>query len=229
MAFDHSLTYRTFKVAHLPHRHRLAGIEREVRRLKLEPGGTYADFGCSNGYITDRIRQIIGCREAWGFDHSEAQLGNASASYPAIRFHKIDLNSPITTPNFDFVTCFETLEHVGNPNAALNNLLGAVKPGGKALITVPIEIGWRGLVKFGLKLVFGYDLKELPQSPDLFRRYVAALCTGDRLTQFRDPRQGWGTHFGFDYRDVDDKLRRSGIQWRAWNSGTTRFYRIQGS
>ncbi len=227
MAIDHSLTYRKFKLSNLPHRLRLVSIEREVRRLRLEPGASYADFGCSNGYITERVRKLAHCSETWGFDHGEANLQNARASYPAIQFTQLDLNQPNhSLPRCDFVTCFETLEHVGDPDSALHNVLAALKPGGVALITVPIEIGWRGLAKFAVKLLYGYQLRELPERPNLSREYVTALARGDRISRFRDRRKGWGTHFGFDYRDVDDHLRRHGTGWQAWNSGTTRFYRL---
>ena len=123
------------------------------------------------------------------------------------------------------MTCFETLEHVGDPNTALSNILNGMKPGGVAIVTVPIEIGWRGILKFAIKTgCYGYDLTELPRRPGLFRGYVSALVKGDRLSRFRDKRQGWGTHFGFDHRDIDDRLRELSVSRKVQNSGTTRFY-----
>jgi SAM-dependent methyltransferase len=225
--FDHSLTYRVRSLRNLPHRMRLRAIEREVRRLDLG-GGTYADFGCSNGFVTERIRRLTGAARAWGFDHLEEHLEIGRAQYPAIEFSLLDLNQATSTPTrFDFVTCLETLEHVGDLETAIDNLLAATKPGGTALITVPVEVGLRGVAKFAAKMAYGYTLSELPRARALWRRYVIALLTGRRMSQFRDRRRGWGTHFGFDYRDLDDALRRNGVQFRAWNGGTTRFYVIQ--
>jgi SAM-dependent methyltransferase len=225
---DHSLTYRVRALRNLPHRMRLRTIEREVRRLNLAPAGTYADFGCSNGYITERVRRLTRAGQAWGFDYLEAHLARARALYPKIEFIRIDLNRPNNgVPKCDLVTCFETLEHVGDLDVAVDNLLSALAPHGTALFTVPIEIGARGALKFALKLAYGYDLSELPQQPSRFRRYVSALLIGGRISQFRDRRSGWGTHFGFDYREVDDVLQRREVRFETWNSGTTRFYRIQ--
>ena len=189
---------------------------------------SYADFGCSNGYVTERIRRLTGAERVWGFDHLEEHLARGRRQYPAIEFSLIDLNRPnADLPGFDFVSCFETLEHVGNLEAAIGNLLAAIKPGGTGLVTVPIEIGPRGIAKFIAKLAYGYNLSELPQSRALQRRYATALLTGARVSRFRDERRAWGTHFGFDYRDVDDALRRHGVPFGAWNSGTTRFYCIR--
>jgi len=230
MALDHSLTYRVRALRNLPHRMRLRTIEREIRRLDLAPLATYADFGCSNGYVTERIRRLAPAGQAWGFDHLEEHLAIGRRQYPSIEFAPLDLNAPISIGRrFDLVTCFETLEHVGNLKTAVDNLLGAMRPGGTALITVPIEIGLRGIMKFAAKMAYGYTLSELPPGPALRRRYALALLTGRRISRFRDQRRGWGTHFGFDYRDVDDALRRRGARFRAWNSGTTRFYVIRGS
>jgi SAM-dependent methyltransferase len=228
MALDHSLTYRVHSLRNLPHRMRLRAIEREARRLNLGAGLSYADFGCSGGYITERVRRLTRAGRAWGFDHLEAHLARGRRQYPAIEFSLIDLNQPnAEVPPCDFVSCFEMLEHVGNLEAAIGNLLAAIKPGGMALVTVPIEIGPQGIAKFIAKMAYGYSLSELPQAPALFRRYVMALLTGARMSRFRDQRRGWGTHFGFDYRDVDDALWRYGEPFRAWNHGTTRFYCIR--
>src|SRR5262245_36753762 len=119
MAVDHSLTYRKFKFRNLPHRLRLIAIEHEVRRLNLKPGATYADFGCSDGYITERVRKLACCGQTWGFDGNEAQLRNARQLHPDILFARFDLNRRNhLLPQCDFVSCFETLEHLGDPNAA---------------------------------------------------------------------------------------------------------------
>ncbi len=227
MPHDHSLTYRLPALRNLPHRMRLRAIEREVRLLSLSPGLAYADFGCSNGYITARVRQLTQASSALGFDHNAEHLERARAHYPTIEFRLLDLNQSSSEMSpCDFVTCFETLEHVGNLEAAIDNLLAAVRPGGIILATVPIEIGPRGIIKFAAKMAYGYKLSQLPQTPGLLRRYVVALLTGARISRFRDQRRTWGTHFGFDYRDLDDVLKRRRVHFQAWNSGMTRFYRI---
>jgi SAM-dependent methyltransferase len=50
-----------------------------------------------------------------------------------------DLNEPIPFPNdsFDAVICFEVLEHLFQPEAALREIHRVLKPGGLALISVP--------------------------------------------------------------------------------------------
>lgn len=222
---DHSFTYRTRALRHLPHRVRLRAIEALISTLDLRERPTFADFGCSNGYVSEHVRRLISAHETHAFDHQDRHFDVGRSLYPEIRFSHFDLNSASGSPvQCDLVTCFETLEHVGRLDRALANLLSAVAPGGTLVISVPIEIGSVGLAKFALKLACRYDLAELPPRPGLLRAYTRALLSGARMSQFRDDRRGWGTHFGFDYRNLDELLLQSEIEVRRWNSFTTRFY-----
>jgi len=225
LALDHSLTYRDRRLRNLPHRLRLRAILRLVRDSVAGPINGYADFGCSNGFITHQVRTAIGARDAWGFDHTESHFDTGRDLYPDIRFQVIDLNRPADLAmTFDLVTCFETLEHVGDFEAAMGNLLAAVADDGVMVLSVPIEIGAIGLAKFSAKLALGYDLRELPPRPRRGLAYLRQLISGRRISAFREPRDGWGTHFGFDYRDLDDFLTSRGLAYRSWNSATTRFF-----
>ena len=222
---DHSLTYRVRTLRSLPHRFRLRTILALIRTLDLPERPLYADFGCSNGYVSEQIRRLTGARETHGLDHHDKHFDVGRSLYPDIQFDRFDLNVPQSPPvRSDLVTCFETLEHVGSLDRAVANLLSAAAPGGTIVISVPIEIGAVGLAKLALKLAYGSDLSELPPMPGILKRYVWALVTGARISRFRDYRKGWVGHFGFDYRDLDDLLSQPGIEVRKWNSFTTRFY-----
>ena len=229
---DHSLTYRALTLRSLPHRFRLRAIRALIRTLDLPERPVYADFGCSNGYVSEQIRRLTAARESYGLDHHDKHFETGRSLYPEIQFDRFDLNLPHAPPvRCDLVTCFETLEHVGRLDRAVANLVSAVAPGGTLVISVPIEIGVVGLAKLALKLAYGANLSELSAMPGLLRRYIWALVTGARISRFRDDRRGWVSHFGFDYRDLDDLLSQSLVEVRRWNSVTTRFYvaRVCGS
>ena len=227
---DHSLTYRGHSLRHLQHRLRLRVIGLEVGRMNLPSGLSYADFGCSNGFVTDHVRRTIKAGRACGFDKAQAHLDEGRGRHPDVEFRQIDLCHPgAVVDGYDVVTCFETLEHVGDLETAVDNVVAAIRPSGRALVTVPIEIGPVGIAKFAAKMALGYGFGSLPRPPGLFWRYLGALLTGSRISRFRNRRAGWGTHFGFDYRDLDEALHRRGADFIAWNSGTTRFYRISAA
>jgi SAM-dependent methyltransferase len=222
---DHSLTYRR-GLRNLPHRRRLRAIVTALTRGGAPAPGAFADVGCSNGFVTAILRDALGARRTVGFDHVESHLQHGRELYPAIEFRPIDLNRPLPAGHetFDLVTCFETLEHVGHLDQAVTNLLALTRPGGRLFITVPIESGARGLVKFAIKVgVFRYSLSELPPRPRRFWSYVWALGINDSIAAFRDRRDGWGTHFGFDWREVERILRASGARFESRSDFTTRF------
>lgn len=227
MTFDHSESYKGYGIRALGHRNRLKAILKEVNLLGVPEGGSYCDLGCSNGYITDQIRKRLHLQTT-GLDHKFEHLHTGRERYPEIKFEEVDLNKQnIDAKKFDLVTCFETLEHVGNLENAVQNIVSRIALGGRALVTVPIEHGTRGVLKYCLKkIIFRYSAAELNLSEG---QYFRTLISGRRISEARPEASGYGTHFGFDYRDVDDLLIRSGANFSASNQGMTRFYRIQSS
>jgi 2-polyprenyl-3-methyl-5-hydroxy-6-metoxy-1,4-benzoquinol methylase len=231
MGIDHSATYRDRSLKNLFHRHRLRTILSIIEKDLVLQGRSLADVGCSNGYLTALINERFKPSAARGSDHDPDNLAQARASYPGIDFETIDLNTVSRQERtYDVVTCFEVLEHVGDTRSALDNLLSLVAPGGGVLfLTVPIEIGWRGTIKFLIKTtLYRYRIGELPARRCLFARYLAHLVANKRISGFRDRRHAWGTHFGFDYRDIDDYLRDRRKSFEASNKGMSRFYLVRG-
>lgn len=226
MTFDHSQSYKGYGLRAIGHSHRLKTIFRELETLKISNGSQLCDLGCSNGYITEQIRDRFGLR-ALGLDHKNDHLVTGRQRYPEVEFDQIDLNQPYKGAlRFDLVTCFETIEHVGNLQNAVQNIVARIAPGGKGLISVPIEHGPRGIIKYGIKkFFFQYSVSELSISD---RDYRKLLLSGGRISVSRPAANSYGTHFGFDYRDVDDALTTEMASFVAQNRGMTRFYKILG-
>jgi SAM-dependent methyltransferase len=231
MKKDHALIYQDRSLRNWPHRRRLREIRSAIRRegLAEKDGISYADFGCGTGFLTDIVAGELGPADVHGFDHSE-HLDIARERYPSFEFGFIELNEPSDVGEFDFVTCFETLEHVGDMETALGNMLNATREGGTLLITAPIEIGPVGTIKFLAKtILYGYSLEELAdgQGSGLYLRYLSSLLLCRDISAYRPARTGWGTHFGFDYRSIDRYLDLNNISFTARNAVTTRFYVIR--
>lgn len=226
MAVDHSKTYKATSLKNIVHIHRLRKIKRVLNSCVSHTVEHYGDFGCSNGYVTNEIGALLGAKNITGLDCSD-NLIVGRTTYPWIRFQHLDLNVLAGYSRcFDVVTCFETLEHVGDVKTAVQNLLSSCKDGGLIMISVPIEIGVIGLIKYLVKRwLFRYQFSLVNSEKD----YVFDLLKGGRISKHRASQSGYGSHFGFDYRDVDNIV--GGIrcsQSRIWNAGTTRFYLFTG-
>lgn len=227
MAFDHSIRFKQSNIKNLVHKARLNEIIKILKNGDLT-NKSFADIGCSNGYLTALIAEKCNPREAHGYDYLPEHLDAGRKSYPFIQFHLINLNA-IEPPaqQHDMVTCFQVLEHVGNLHNALINLVNLTKPQGLLFLAAPIEIGWQGLIRFLAKTtIYRYKLTELPPKNNLHAKYLMTLVGGGRISNFREPRNAWGTHFGFDYRDIDDFLKGQQLSHRAYNKLGTRYYLI---
>tara|TARA_X000000950_G_scaffold288894_1_gene408169 strand:+ start:18857 stop:19537 length:681 start_codon:yes stop_codon:yes gene_type:complete len=224
MITDHSLTYKKKTLKNIPHILRKRSLEREISKL---PKGqsSYADFGCSNGYLTNIFRKILKPKESFGFDYTK-NIEKARKDYPEINFELLNLNIPYESDkNYKIISCFETIEHVGDELNALNVIRDASNEKSIILISVPIEIGFIGIIKYLLKrYLFKY---ELPLNCNDFT-YFKALLTSKDISIFRKKQEHYSSHFGYDYRNTDIKISQIfiGRSIEKWNSGSSRFYKI---
>ncbi len=231
MAFDHSQTYKKITFRNLPHIARARSVKKIIKNIPLHNFPVYYDVGCSNGYLTHLVAKLIGAKITIGWDHSKDNLLIARSLYPEMNFHCIDLNKPYSIiDKADFITCFETIEHVGDISEAINNIDNMVKKSGQILYTVPIESGLIGAIKYLIKkYFFNYTLEEISTDEEVWKDYECTLFSGKDISVFRGKKAGWATHFGFDYRNFEQKIKQKYAIVKTWNSGTTRFLLIKKS
>ncbi len=223
---DHSKTYKNFNLRNIPHIWRLSKHIKILKRYKTKKFDFYADYGCSNGYVTNIISNKIKALKTVGFDHS-LNLEVARKKYPCYEFKFYDLNvKNVTDQKFDLVTCFETLEHVGCIFTGIDNLIESINESGLIIISVPIETGLIGLIKYSIKRLLYRDTYNL-NDPEI--NYVKSLILNSDISAFRDPEANhYGPHLGFDFRIIDKylKTKKNKLIVKAFNSLTTRYYEI---
>lgn len=225
MANLHTQSYKSFKIKDWFHRSRLRYLKKLVRST-FQGQQTYCDIGCSEGFVTSTLADEFGPSRVVGFDHIEDHLESGRSQFD-IEFRWIDLNVEQDVGTFQAVTCLETLEHVGNLEMAVSNVLRAIEPGGSCIISVPDEVGMLGALKGAAKIYgYGYTLKELSDDLKPAAYLWEVLRNRRRISRFREGkvRKGFGTHFGFDYRDVGDLLKAAGVRYEVKKSGTTVFF-----
>ena len=108
---DHSLTYKKVSFRNLTHIRRLKQQIKLSRGLKKRHIESYADFGCSNGFVTNKISTIVSPSKTYGFDITD-NIYKASKAYPNYEFRTLDLNKPSGIKElFDFITNVRSLSY----------------------------------------------------------------------------------------------------------------------
>lgn len=108
-------------------------------RLSASTHSTLLDVGCgTGGFLT--FASAKGFR-VYGFDASRAQAEHAMALFPDVR-HASSLPGYLDALDqpqlkFDFITLWDVFEHIRNPIPFLQQLAGALRPGGHLFISVP--------------------------------------------------------------------------------------------
>lgn len=225
MAIDHSQKYRSWRPRNLVHRWRLRTLRRILRQEVQHPPAEYADFGCANGYLTREVAEWVGAGRAFGFDLRYWNVNKARRSWSDISFSEANLNQELKLGRrFDLITCLETIEHVGSPRMAIRNLIGHLDSDGLLIVSMPVEVGPVGVMKFVLKNgLFGSGFHQVSTRTSVRWKYLLDLVTGKPIGKYRHGRESWGTHFGFDYRDALTHLEDAGANMKVVKSLTTCF------
>ena len=106
--------------------------------------GRVLDVACANGYGCFEMASAV--KTAYGIDYNEELIGNArhQASQTGtdnVHFFCDDLNriklADIIGKTIDMVTCFDTLEHLADPVAFVQNIADVLRFHGFLLLSVP--------------------------------------------------------------------------------------------
>ena len=123
---NHILNSRTLQTAH----RRLAEL--------LQPGLNVLDVGCGAGAITRGVAEAVTPHgRVVGLDINPDLIAEARQTHrdwPNLSFAAGDVFSLPATGSFDVVTAARVLQWLANPTDALRRLVGALKPGGCAII-----------------------------------------------------------------------------------------------
>jgi SAM-dependent methyltransferase len=119
------------ELVHAEHlvRYRLAaGLARSCRTL---------DAACGEGYGTAMLA-AAGASEAIGVDVDESTVAHATTRYPGATFTVADVTDlPFEDGRFELVVSFETIEHVKQPERALDELRRELSDDGMLVISTP--------------------------------------------------------------------------------------------
>lgn len=107
-----------------------------IARLGLDRGAAVLDVGTGSGSNL-RLLGEMGFADFAGLDHHDAAIYWCERKNLG-HVHKGDITGiPFADGSFDLVLATDVIEHVDDDMAALREIRRILKPGGRALITVP--------------------------------------------------------------------------------------------
>lgn len=95
------------------------------------------DVGCASGLMTKQITSIFPESKVIGIDVYSEAIKLAKQKYPSIEFIKTNAHKlPFKNTYFDLITCYETIEHVSNPQIVLQEIHRVTKKNGTVILAM---------------------------------------------------------------------------------------------
>ena len=113
----------------------IARLNELGEQLSLTPGLDLLEVGCGTGQVTGWLAAQVAPGRVVAIDFSEAMLLQARAKRIDADFRHRDVCSdPLPPRSFDVVLCFHSFPHFRDQEAAVKNLVSALRPGGRLLV-----------------------------------------------------------------------------------------------
>jgi 2-polyprenyl-3-methyl-5-hydroxy-6-metoxy-1,4-benzoquinol methylase len=94
------------------------------------------DAACGLGVFTRLMRDKLETTNVSGFDFSNTVIVKAREENEGLHFFCHDIYNPLDE-QYDLICCLESLEHLANPEAAIQNLIASLTDKGILYLTVP--------------------------------------------------------------------------------------------
>lgn len=95
------------------------------------------DVGCAGGTMAAKVAKVFPDAEITGIDVYPPMIDYAKRKYPHMKFLVADAHKlPFKPGSFDLVTCYETIEHVLQPDKVLKELKRVLKKDGTAIVAM---------------------------------------------------------------------------------------------
>jgi len=107
-------------------------------RIGAQSPASFLDAGCGEGFVTELVVSQFPGLPVTAFDHNPAAIAAATERVAGAVFEVADIQAlPYANKQFDVTGCFEVLEHLPDPAAALRELARVTR---RALVlSVPHE------------------------------------------------------------------------------------------
>ncbi|OPG02710.1 SAM-dependent methyltransferase [Streptomyces sp. GKU 895] len=125
--------------------------------LRTRPAQTILDIGCGDGTAAATAAPLLPSHRLVGVDWSQDALRRARTRIPyAVRGELTGGGLPFGSGSVDAVLFSEVVEHLVDPDAAMDEIRRVLRPGGHLMLSTPNLAAWynRALLLAGVQPVF---------------------------------------------------------------------------
>jgi SAM-dependent methyltransferase len=194
-------------------------FETAVSLAREFAGKRILDYGCGDGtFLALTMLTTDSPAAGVGAELSQAQIDDCRERYrdePRLQFVAVsDLGTNAHAARYDAVFCMEVLEHVVNWEPELARFSTLLAPGGKLVISVPVETGLPLLVKQTVRRVAGWrKIGHYPGTSSYSLSELASSVFAGARQQLTRPVFDGGSgpfhdHKGFNWMVLRDQLER---------------------
>jgi SAM-dependent methyltransferase len=188
---------------------------RKVIAFALDrPFAALFDIGCGRGTLIEALRAKAPEASYTGLDVSEESATIAASKGIKVVKHDLAEPLPFDDGSFDVVVFGEVIEHLFDPDSALDEIHRVLKPGGRLIVTTPNLACWlnRILVPAGFQPVFtepsarrryGFYLKVFGQNSNLVQGHIRVMTTTALLEFLRDRRYSIERVVGYKFHVLE--------------------------
>ncbi|WP_338733665.1 class I SAM-dependent methyltransferase [Mangrovimonas cancribranchiae] len=179
-----------------------------VKLIDLKQDESLIDYGTGDGYLLKLIYTRLKTKQLYGFDPVEDMFEELKQTIATYSLQDVTITKNLNTlenKKFDVVSCQEVLEHFSatKQQEHLKNISNLLKDNGRAVISVPLEMGFPALVKNSIRFLVGQSKAEAT-----FKNVLKSFL-GLKIN--RPDNDYIYTHIGFNHKHLEKRFKEAGF------------------
>jgi len=183
-----------------------------TKLFNLKANESILDYGTGNGYLLITLAELYPESNIYGYEpidsmFKELQVEIINSGLKNIQV--VDNLEEVGNMSFDFVSCFEVLEHFSD--STLQNHILAIKNlvsnTGEIVISVPIETGLSSIFKNSVR----FFVKQ-QHGNSSFKNIIRSVFS---LPINRNDTEYINSHIGFNYKNLEQVFKNERLQLKS--------------
>jgi len=145
-----------------------------MTEARIKDNSDVIDIGCGRGEFVEYLTKRKKLCRVLGIDFSKIAIDDAKKRILTAKFADIDIykiaDYKSLLERFDYVSCFEVIEHLDRPDLLISNASKILKQSGYLILTTPYENSILG----GEEHVYSFDFQDMI---DFFKKTEWDLIT----------------------------------------------------